>query len=267
MARALDEGGELTAELLSTQPTNVTDVAPSESLLKNHSQSIKVENDTTDDNVKLEPRSPSPRAASIELQVPRQSLFSGMSHSLGALNPSNVLNTPVNSEIDTSHSKNSSPGDKKISTRRAPARTPDEFFARQAENKAKKRAAKSLNATIGGRVTKATSQKTRKQRRSGEVNSENLKRKFTASNPFDMDLGTEAPIIQARTKREQFAKLRAAYPDYKDKNKRGVSENALLKASKSFGYGKVHALDGGWKLQGMDSSKKVTKCMNTLTNR
>ncbi|KAF7895092.1 hypothetical protein EAF00_006906 [Botryotinia globosa] len=255
MARALDEGRELTAEPLSTPPKNATDVAPSNSPLNNQSQSIKVEKDTTDVNIKLEARSPSPRAASIEPQVPRQSLFSGMSHSLGALNPSNVLTTPVHSGIDTSHSRTSSPGDKKISARRAPAKTPDEFFARQAEKKAKKHAAQSLNATIGARVTKTPSQKSKKKKlRSDEANSEKLKMKFTASNPFAMDLGKEVPIFQARTQREQFDKLRAAHPEYNNKKERGESMTSLRKASQSFGYGKVHALDGKWKLQGMDSA-------------
>ncbi|KAF5870203.1 putative dna repair helicase protein [Botrytis fragariae] len=255
MSRAIDEGGKLTAELLSTQPTTATDVTPSESLVKNHSQLIKVENDTTDVNIKLEPRFPSPRAASIDPQVPRQSLFSGMSHSLGVLNPSNVLSTPGYSDINISHSKTSSSGDKKTATRRATARTPKEVFARQAESKAKKLAAKSLNATVGGRVTKATSQKTRNKKcQSGEATSEKLKSKFTAADPFNLDLGTEAPIIQARTQREQFDKLRAAYPEYNNKNKRGESMTSLIKASRSFGYGKVHPLDGRWKLQGMDSA-------------
>ncbi|KAF7884513.1 uncharacterized protein EAF02_004849 [Botrytis sinoallii] len=177
-----------------------------------------------------------------------------MSHSLGALSPSNVLSTPGHSDVDTVHKKSSSPGDKKITPRSAVVRTGREYFARQAEKKAKKLAAKSLNATIDGRVKKATSQKTRKKRRSGEASSAKLKRRFTAADPFNLDLGTEAPIIQARTQREQFDKLLAAYPEYKDKNKRGISKNALIKAGQSFGYGKVHALDARWKLQGMDST-------------
>ncbi|ESZ91312.1 hypothetical protein SBOR_8311 [Sclerotinia borealis F-4128] len=256
MEHAMDVDAKLTAKSPSAQPATSIKSTPTEGHDEYYSQTRKDKGDAADDKVKQESMSPLSRATSNKPKLPRTSIFTGLQ---GIFNPKNPKNVPVSGDIHPVHNNTSSLAEKNISTpRRHPARTPKEFYARQSEDEAKKMATPKANSTIADRVTKPTSQKSsshkskKKKSQSDKASLEKLKQKFNAADPFSLDLGKEARAFKARTQQQQFDNILADCPENHDVHKRGVSKTALLKASRSFGHGKMKPMDGKWQLQGMN---------------
>ncbi|KAH6605379.1 hypothetical protein Trco_007086 [Trichoderma cornu-damae] len=62
--------------------------------------------------------------------------------------------------------------------------------------------------------------------------------------------------IKARTHAEQFAQIQASIPQGYDTRRKITQSQDLKEAAKVFGYKKVEALDGDWKLKGMETAMR-----------
>ena len=72
----------------------------------------------------------------------------------------------------------------------------------------------------------------------------------------------EAPSIEASTKKKQLADLVAGAPPGSDKRRNKADANAIEKATRVFGRGKVKAKDGFWMLDGM-KTRKSSFCVDS----
>lgn len=76
--------------------------------------------------------------------------------------------------------------------------------------------------------------------------------------PSTSDDGPLLPIepIKAKTHAEQFAKIRAGIPQNCDMRRKSTQARDLGEAARIFGYRKVEAHDGNWRLKGMSSAMR-----------
>lgn len=264
MERSVYEGSESFTEPSSASPATTTKTSPSAEPHQYIHTVMKDEKEIINEKVKRESISLSPKAAIFERKEPRKSLFDGVLNFQGTLRPNIFRRAPGPGETDPTYSGIISSGEKKKTIRRPVARTAEEIHTRRYDSELKKRVSLVRNPTISGHKKKDRRTKSNtKKARPDEKTSQKLQQRLGAANPFNLDLGKESPTFQARTQKEQFENLLADCPEYHDLHKRGVSKNALSKACASFGRGKMHALDGKWKMKGMNSGKNSCSFIRT----
>lgn len=146
--------------------------------------------------------------------------------------------------------------------RRKPAADAREYVARLHEEEDRKYARK-----IRRESKKYHSSKSSRKRKSTEVDAESVKALKTANGSSLLMTGNSSsttdgppllPIepIKAKTHAEQFAQIRASIPQNGDIRRKKTQRKDLEEAVKLFGYRKVEACDGGWKLKGMETPLK-----------
>ncbi|KAF7951600.1 hypothetical protein EAE96_006903 [Botrytis aclada] len=254
MARGFGEDGGSTAEPPSAHTAASTKVAPSGCFIKHRSKSIKEERDIFDNNAKQEPIPPLSRAAPVNTKEAKESLFSETSYFQGTFNSTAVRNTLSSGDMGLAHSKTSSSRRENTTTRRPLIKTPKDFITRISKTSIKTATIPNQNFIKSSRKTQPARHKAKNVSSSSKASAERLKKRFTATESFGLDLGKEAPTFRARTQQEQFANFLATCSEYKGIHKRGASKNALIMAARSFGRGNVRAIDGKWEIREMETT-------------
>ncbi|PNP81668.1 hypothetical protein FNYG_04694 [Fusarium nygamai] len=143
------------------------------------------------------------------------------------------------------------------SVRESPAKTAREYWQRYLKRKEEKEDRKRKRA--GEETTANKAQKTAMQAGPfGGVENPGFSRAaalFTSSRPENADDDDSGPAnsIKATTHEAQIRQIMAGIPEGNDTRHTKTQERDLIKAKRCFGYKKIKAIDGKWKLKGMET--------------
>lgn len=156
--------------------------------------------------------------------------------------------------------RDSSKAKKNNKRRRKLASTPREYVARLREKEDRKLAQKKK---IDGEKPSATKRSRKRKLTEGDAGPSKAL-KTTNGTGFDISNGSTsssnvntllpAQSIDAKTHADQMAQIMAGIPENCDNRRRSTQKRDLKEAKSVFGYKKVEADNGKWKIKGMQSS-------------